>query len=94
MNRRLLTTLTDLNFAPTPGSAANLLREGIPQERIVVTGNTVTDALQEMVARLPAGLPDGLPRLDPAKRMLLVETHRRENLGEPMKEILGRSEGL
>jgi UDP-N-acetylglucosamine 2-epimerase (non-hydrolysing) len=87
INRRLLTGLSEMHFAPTHGSASNLIREGIDRESILVTGNTVTDALLKMVETLPDGLPEGLPTIAPGNRMLLVETHRRENLGEPMKEI-------
>lgn len=87
INRRLLTGLSEMHFAPTDGSANNLTREGIARDSILITGNTVTDALLQMVKTLPDGLPDGLPSVAPGNRMLLVETHRRENLGEPMKEI-------
>lgn len=87
MNRRLLTCLSDMHFAPTHGSLQNLLKEGLARESILVTGNTVTDALLKMSANLPPGLPSELPQMQPGSRMLLVETHRRENLGAPMKEI-------
>lgn len=87
MNRRLLSQLTELHFAPTDSSRDNLLHEGFAREKILVTGNTVTDALLSIAAGLPEGLPSGLPQLDPAKPMILVETHRRENLGMPMQEI-------
>jgi UDP-N-acetylglucosamine 2-epimerase (non-hydrolysing) len=87
MNRRLLTQLTELHFAPTQGSLDNLLREGLPRERILVTGNTVTDALLSIAQDLPDGLPADLPQIAPGRKMILVETHRRENLGEPMQEI-------
>ena len=87
MNRRLLSQLTDMHFAPTESSRDNLLREGFPREKILVTGNTVTDALLSIAAGLPGGLPADLPQLNPAKPMILVETHRRENLGMPMQEI-------
>lgn len=87
MNRRLLSQLTDLHFAPTRSSGENLLKEGFAKERIVITGNTVTDALLSIAAGLPDGLPAELPQIHPEKRMILVETHRRENLGTPMQEI-------
>ncbi|MFN8606118.1 MAG: UDP-N-acetylglucosamine 2-epimerase (non-hydrolyzing) [Vulcanimicrobiota bacterium] len=87
MNRRLLSQLTDLHFAPTDSSLDNLLKEGFPREKILVTGNTVTDALLSIAAGLPDGLPAELPQISPEKRMILVETHRRENLGTPMQEI-------
>ncbi len=87
MNRRLLSQLTDLHFAPTDSSCENLLREGFAKEKIVITGNTVTDALLSIAAGLPEGLPPELPQISPEKHMILVETHRRENLGPPMQEI-------
>ncbi|MDR7485874.1 MAG: UDP-N-acetylglucosamine 2-epimerase (non-hydrolyzing) [Armatimonadota bacterium] len=86
VNRRLTTVLADLHFAPTPAARANLLREGVAPERIVVTGNTVIDALLEVAGRADVDLPAGLPPLDD-RRMLLVTTHRRENWGEPLRQI-------
>ncbi len=86
MNRRLTGTIARWHFAPTPTAAANLAAEGVPSERIFITGNTVIDALQEAV-RSDAdelSLPVGLT---PADRVVLVTTHRRENLGEPMRHI-------
>jgi len=86
LNRRMTTVLADLHFAPTPAARANLLREGILRERIFVTGNTVIDALTAMVARAPAALPAAVPPLN-GRRMVLVTTHRRENWGEPLRQI-------
>ncbi|MGQ0568934.1 MAG: non-hydrolyzing UDP-N-acetylglucosamine 2-epimerase [Armatimonadota bacterium] len=86
MNRRLTSALTDLHFAPTAHARANLLREGVPPERIVVTGNTVIDALLNVVRRPEIELPAGLPSLD-GRRLLLVTTHRRENWGDPLRQI-------
>lgn len=87
MNRRLTTQLTDLHLAPTPQSADNLLREGVDRTRVVVTGNTVIDALlwavdQEHVFEDPA-LAD---IDDDPRRVLLVTAHRRESWGAPMAE--------
>lgn len=87
MNRRLLSTISTLHFPPTEGSLQNLLAEAMPRERMYVTGNTVTDALVQIAGRLPAGLPEGLVNLPAGARFALVETHRRENLGEPMREV-------
>jgi len=87
INRRLLSVVSDLHFAPTDGAKANLLKSGVEEGEILVTGNTVCDALQAMVHRLPPGLPADLPQPTPGNRILLVETHRRENLGAPMEEI-------
>lgn len=87
MNRRLLTRIAEMQFAPTAWARQNLLEEGIPAEDIYLTGNTVTDALRLILEQLPPGPPQDLVRLEPGQRMLLVETHRRENLGAPMQEI-------
>jgi len=92
-NRRLTAPLASLHFAPTPRSRANLLAEGIDPATIHVTGNTVIDALLEVVARIhgDAGLQRSLaaqfPMLDPAKRLLLVTGHRRENFGDGFEQI-------
>lgn len=87
MNRRLLSQLTELHFAPTEASRENLVREGFEKDRVLVTGNTVTDALLSIAQDLEPGLPQDLPQIDPSRPMILVETHRRENLGQPMQEI-------
>lgn len=87
MNRRLLSTLSHYHFAPTEGSLQNCLASGVPRERVYVTGNTVTDALLQIASDLPAGLPDGLVDLPDGAKYVLVETHRRENLGEPMRRV-------
>jgi UDP-N-acetylglucosamine 2-epimerase (non-hydrolysing) len=86
MNRRITTVLADLHFAPTPHAKANLLREGIAPDRIFVTGNTVIDALLDVARRPDVALPAGLPSLED-RRLLLVTTHRRENWGEPLRQI-------
>lgn len=86
MNRRVTTVLSDLHFAPTARSRDNLLSEGIPADRIFVTGNTVIDALSQVLKRADIALPPGVPPLD-GRRMLLVTTHRRENWGEPLRQI-------
>ena len=88
MNRRLTTRLTDLHFAPTALAQENLLREGVPPDTVRVTGNTVVDALRS-VAGQEFGFED--PHLAAAVarpgRMILVTAHRRENWGEPMRDI-------
>jgi UDP-N-acetylglucosamine 2-epimerase (non-hydrolysing) len=86
MNRRMTSALADLHFAATPGSRANLLREGIDPKTIIVTGNTVIDALYDVKERQDIPPVAGLPPLD-GRRLLLVTTHRRENWGEPMRQI-------
>lgn len=86
MNRRITTVLADLHFAPTPRAKRHLLREGVPEKAIIVAGNTVIDALHT-VRELPDIPPvPGVPPLD-GRRMLLVTTHRRENWGEPLRQI-------
>lgn len=86
LNRRVAAVIADLHFAPTAGARANLLREGVPAEAIVVTGNPVIDALQHAVSiadgesDLPAGLDSG-------ERVVLVTAHRRESFGRPIESI-------
>ena len=86
MNRRLTGSLADLHFAPTETAKQNLLREGIDVEKIFVTGNTVIDALYKTV-REDFTFNDELSRVDFSKIVILVTTHRRENLGEPMRHV-------
>jgi UDP-N-acetylglucosamine 2-epimerase (non-hydrolysing) len=83
MNRRLTGVIATHQFAPTPTSKQNLLREGKDPRSIVVTGNTVIDAFLWVHARTT---PDDVPRTD-APRLIFVEAHRRENLGEPLEAI-------
>jgi UDP-N-acetylglucosamine 2-epimerase (non-hydrolysing) len=83
-NRRLVGTLTQLHCCPTVRAENNLLREGVPAERIVVTGNTVVDALL-WAAPLAEALPAPLPRTRP--RRILVTLHRRESHGPVMESI-------
>ena len=88
INRRLTGALAELHFAPTDQARENLLREGIPAERIYSVGNTVIDALLEVAARPYAFEDAELDRLTSGPgRVLLVTAHRRENLGEPMRRI-------
>ena len=82
MNRRLTGSLADLNFAPTETAKKNLLREGVDADKIFVTGNTVIDALYQTVRE-----DFDFPEFDFDKRIILVTTHRRENLGEPMRQV-------
>jgi len=89
MYRRMTTVLADLHFAPTRAARENLKREGVPAGRIVVTGNTVIDALLEVVRvgvdSVDPELRDLLRR--PGRRILLLTTHRRENWGDPQRRI-------
>jgi len=87
-NRRLASVLTEIHFAPTALSRDNLLAEGVPDEKIVVTGNTVIDTLRALSV-LPhswentplAGIPDDNSRL------VLVTSHRRESLGADQEHM-------
>jgi UDP-N-acetylglucosamine 2-epimerase (non-hydrolysing) len=88
INRRVTGQLTSLHLAPTPVSRANLLREGIDPEDVVVTGNTVIDALLQVVGSRDGFDDEGLRWLDTdPRRVLLVTTHRRESWGEPMAAV-------
>lgn len=88
INRRLNSVMAQLHFAPTSLAAENLLREGIDQEMIFITGNTVIDALQTTVQPAFNFSDPLLQKLDFSRfRVLLVEAHRRENLGRPMEAI-------
>ncbi len=83
MNRRLAGALTDIHFPPTARAKSNLLAEGIPEDRIVVTGNTVIDALL-WALEMPYKPSEELETLLKAPgRMILATTHRRESFGEP-----------
>lgn len=89
MNRKLTSALTDWHFVPTETAKSNLLREGVGAEKIFVTGNTVIDALLATVKR---GYSFADPQIqaicqEESGRLILVTTHRRENLGEPMRQI-------
>ncbi|WP_337607677.1 non-hydrolyzing UDP-N-acetylglucosamine 2-epimerase [Mitsuokella jalaludinii] len=88
MNRCLTGCIADLNFAPTSTSEANLLAENVPPESIFVTGNTVIDALHHTVRDDFDFQEKSLKDVDfQNKRIILVTTHRRENLGEPMRHV-------
>lgn len=85
MNRRLLGVLASFHFAPTSRAVASLQREGVPADRIYLTGNTVVDALHTILARdLPTS---SWAQLDRSRRLLLVTAHRRENFGVPLRAI-------
>lgn len=88
MNRVVTDHVSDLCFAPTETARTNLLREGIPAERIIVTGNTVIDALLTVAAQpwQPSG-NSPLAHLPADRRWLLVTAHRRESFGAPLAAI-------
>ena len=91
INRRVTSVVADLHFAPTEFSRANLLREGIPAWRIEVTGNTVIDALQQIVeTEAPQKVTRWLRKWGigkSGKKLILVTAHRRENFGTPIRQI-------
>lgn len=93
VNRRVTSIVTDLHFAPTAAARRNLLREGTPTAQVVVTGNTIVDALQQIVRRIGRETPmanslaDRFPFLDADRKMILVTGHRRENFGGGFERI-------
>jgi UDP-N-acetylglucosamine 2-epimerase (non-hydrolysing) len=88
MFRRLTGVLTLHHFAPTREARDNLLTEGVPPDRIHLTGNTVVDALHE-AARVPHQPSDPELRevLSAGARLILLTAHRRESFGEPLREV-------
>ncbi len=87
INRRVASVVTDLHFAPTPWARDNLLREGISQDRIVVTGNPVIDALKTVIVQPYDLSAEILKGISDEQRVILVTAHRRENFGEPLERI-------
>ncbi|HYF84407.1 MAG TPA: UDP-N-acetylglucosamine 2-epimerase (non-hydrolyzing) [Clostridia bacterium] len=88
MNRKLTGAMADIHFSPTATSKENLLREGVKEESIYVTGNTAIDALKTTVNKSFEFYTEELKKLDyDKKRILMVTAHRRENLGEPLENI-------
>lgn len=87
MNRRLITQLADLHFAPTQRAVDNLLQESIPAHRIFLTGNTVVDALMFILERGKGHDVFSDLRLDPGRKIVLVTVHRRESFGAAMENI-------
>lgn len=85
MNRQMTDNLADLYFAPTTDSKENLLKENHPEPAIIITGNTAIDALKLTVQS--DYYHEVLDRLDPLKKLVLVTMHRRENQGQPMRDV-------
>jgi UDP-N-acetylglucosamine 2-epimerase (non-hydrolysing) len=95
MNRIIVDAISDLHFVPTSRALQNLLREGIQNDSITVTGNTVVDSLFA-VARLPWEPMEGHPlfmlfnngrRIPSSSKLVLITMHRRENFGRPLQDI-------
>ncbi|UCF62079.1 MAG: UDP-N-acetylglucosamine 2-epimerase (non-hydrolyzing) [Anaerolineaceae bacterium] len=87
INRSIAGVVADLHFAPTTHARDNLLREGVPSERILVTGNPVIDALLDITGRpydFEIGPLKGIPW---DRKVILVTAHRRENFGQPLEDI-------
>ncbi len=85
INRRITGVLADWHFAPTPGAVTALRHEHVAEDRIVLAGNTVVDALQLLRSRLgAAGPPLGL---DPQRPLMIATIHRRENFGAPLQHV-------
>ncbi|MEO7198828.1 MAG: UDP-N-acetylglucosamine 2-epimerase (non-hydrolyzing), partial [Dokdonella sp.] len=85
INRRITGGLADWHFAPTPGAVTALRHEHVAEDRIVLAGNTVVDALQLLRSRLgAAGPPLGL---DPQRPLMIATIHRRENFGAPLQHV-------
>jgi UDP-N-acetylglucosamine 2-epimerase (non-hydrolysing) len=80
-HRRAIAVSTALHCAPTSAAAQNLVRENVPREKIIVSGNTVIDSLLEVASSRPP-VPEDFPKL----RTILLTAHRRENFGEPLKD--------
>lgn len=101
MNRRLLGSLADFHFSPTQNAKKNLLREGISERNILVTGNTVIDALLTALRMNPKCSLSLLKSIKLGQKIILITLHRRENFGEPfnrigraLKEIVRRNDDV
>jgi len=87
VNRKLVTAVADLYFAPTQQSRENLLKENVPDKAIYVTGNTAVDFLKYVVADNYRYKCEPLNSLPTDKRIILMTSHRQENLGQPLENI-------
>ncbi|HOV89419.1 MAG TPA: UDP-N-acetylglucosamine 2-epimerase (non-hydrolyzing) [Syntrophorhabdaceae bacterium] len=93
INRKITSAIADIHFAPTDRARQNLLMEGVSDDRIFVTGNTVIDALFLTTEKINANtdikkrLDKRFSFIDPSKRLILVTGHRRENFGEGLENI-------
>ncbi|NJW53660.1 UDP-N-acetylglucosamine 2-epimerase (non-hydrolyzing) [Salinimicrobium sp. CDJ15-91] len=92
INRQIIARITDYHFVPTPAAAKNLISEGIPENKIFLTGNTVVDALLWGIKKVNESISckeiNELEKIiDPSKKIVLVTGHRRENFGTGLKEI-------
>jgi len=105
MNRKIASAISSLHFAPTQGSRQNLLNEAVKSENVLVTGNTVIDALFYILNKIKSSpelaseIERDLPIINPKKKLILVTGHRRENFGEgflnicnALKELASRND--
>lgn len=94
MNRRLTGTIASYHFSPTALAREHLLAENVPAQNVIVTGNTVIDAFMQTANRSDLHMPPGWERLDPARPIVVVTAHRRENhahmreMCEAMRDIV------
>lgn len=86
INRTLVSHIADFNFCPTERAKKNLLREGIAEDKILLTGNTVIDALF-LALKKPVPSRKEFEKIDFKKRIILLTAHRRENFGRPLKTV-------
>ena len=95
MNRKLTGAIADMHFAPTAISKQNLLKENVNPDNILVTGNTVIDALQATVQKDYVFEDAEFNKVfESGHRLILMTTHRRENLGEPMRHVYKALKGV
>jgi UDP-N-acetylglucosamine 2-epimerase (non-hydrolysing) len=93
VNRQLTGRIATLHFPPTAGAHENLLKEGVSPDKMLITGNTVIDALLATVAHIKANpeialsLVQQFPYINPDKKLLLMTSHRRENFGNSIEQI-------
>lgn len=87
VNRRLTTQLAEVHFAPTELARRNLLLEDISDDQIVVTGNTVVDALHYILSTTRENPPKEMPEIPADRKLILVTAHRRESFGERLCQI-------
>lgn len=89
MNRKQITHLARFHFAPTELNKSNLLREGIDESQISITGNTVIDALNIIrnTEQYPVNIPEILKAVNSSQKLIVLTAHRRENHGKPLLDI-------
>lgn len=87
MNRKLISSLADIHFAPTEANAENLRREGV-EKNVFITGNTAIDALKYTVDKEYSFTEPALRDIDFSRKLVVLTVHRRENYGAPMENIM------